>query len=147
MYRQLYAVEYRGAMLGAAERPELRQREAVPIWKLMEKWLELDSVKAALPKSSFGEAVTYLRNQWNALRHYLTDGSIPIDSNHSGRAIRPLTIGRKNWMFLGSKEAAPGRMKLFSIVSSAQRHCLSIQDYLEKCFSSCRKRHSTAQRI
>jgi len=134
MYRQLYAVEYRGAMLSAPERLELRQREAVPIWKLMEKWLELDSVKAALPKSSFGEAVTYLRNQWNALRHYLTDGNIPIDNNHSERAIRPLTIGRKNWMFLGSKDAAPGRMKLFSIVSSAQRHCLSIQDYLEDVF-------------
>ena len=57
-----------------------------------------------------------------------------MDNNHSERVIRPLTIGRKNWMFLGSAEAAPGRMKLFSIVSSAQRHCLSIQDYLEDIF-------------
>ncbi|MBN8602936.1 MAG: transposase [Planctomycetes bacterium] len=117
-----------------AERLELRQREAVPIWKLMEKWLELDSVKAALPKSSFGEAVTYLRNQWNTLRHYLTVGNIPIDNNHSERAIRLLTIGRKNWMFLGSKEAAPGSMKLFSIASSAKRHCVSLQHYLEDVF-------------
>lgn len=96
MCRQLYDVEYRVVVLSAAERLELRQREAVPIWKLMEKWLELDSIKAALPKSSFGEAVTYLRNQWDALRHYLTDENIPIDNNHSERAIRPLTIGRKN---------------------------------------------------
>jgi hypothetical protein len=43
-------------------------------------------------------------------------------------------IRRKNWMFSGSQEAAPGRMKLFSIVSSAQRHCLSIHDYLEDVF-------------
>ncbi len=72
----------------------------------MKKWLELDSVKAALPKSSFGEAVTYLSNQWDALRHYLTDGNIPIDNNkHSERAIRALTMCRKHWIFLGSKDS------------------------------------------
>lgn len=81
-----------------------------------------------------GEAVGYLRNQWDALQRYLSDGQLPIDNNHSKRVIRSLTIGRKNWMFLGSAEAAPGRMKLFSIVSSAQRHCLSIQDYLQDIF-------------
>lgn len=117
--------------MSAAERLELRQREAVTTWKLMVKLLELDSFKTALPKSSFCEAITYLCNQWDASRHYLTDGNIPIDNNHSERAIRPLTIGRKIWMCLGSKKAAPGRMKLFSFVSSVQRHCLSIQDYLE----------------
>ena len=131
MYRQLYAVEYRGALLSADERLELRQRDAVHIWQRIEKWLDQDEVKRLLPKSDIGEAVGYLRNQWDALQRYLTDGQLPIDNNHSERVIRPLTIGRKNWMFLGSTEAAPGRMKLFSIVSSAQRHCLSIQDYLE----------------
>ena len=50
------------------------------------------------------------------------------------RVIELEAIGRKNWMFLGSAESAPGRMKLFSIVSSPQRHCLSIQDYLEDAF-------------
>jgi hypothetical protein len=53
----------------AAERLDLRKCDAVAIWKFMEKWLELDSVKAALPKCSFNEAVTYLRNPWDALRH------------------------------------------------------------------------------
>ncbi len=132
LFCQLYAVEYRGATLSAAERLELRQREAVPIWNRMQAWLEQDEVKRVLPKSDIGEAVGYLRNQWDALRRYLTDGQLPIDNNHSERVIRPLTIGRKNWMFLGSAEAAPGRMKLFSIISSAKRHCLSIQDYLEE---------------
>ena len=65
---------------------------------------------------------------------YIALNTLPIDNNQSERVIRPLTIGRKNWMFLGSAESAPGRMKLFSIVSSAQRHCLSIQDYLEDAF-------------
>ena len=133
-YQQLYAVEYRGALLSSGERLELRQRDAVPTWQRMAKWLEQDEVKRLLPKSEIAQAVGYLRNQWSALQLYLTDGSLPIDNNQSERVIRPLTIGRKNWMFLGSAESAPGRMKLFSIVSSAQRHCLSIQDYLEDAF-------------
>ena len=134
LYRQLYAVEYRGALLSVSERLALRQREAVPVWQRMQAWLDQDEVKRLLPKSDIGEAVGYLSNQWDALRRYLTDGQLPIDNNHSERVIRPLTIGRKNWMFLGSADSAPGRMKLFSIVSSAKRHCLSIQDYLEDIF-------------
>lgn len=133
-FRQLYAVEYRGALLTVAERLELRQREAVPTWTRMENWLQRWDVKNVLPKSEIAHAIGYLRNQWTALRVYLTNGEIPFDNNHSERVIRPLTIGRKNWMFLGSTLAAPGRMKLFSIVSSAQRHCLSIQHYLEDIF-------------
>jgi hypothetical protein len=130
-FRQLYAVEYRGALLTTVELQELRQRDAVPIWQRMARWLEQDEVRRVLPKSAIGKAVGYLRNQWSALQLYLKDGRLPLDNSHSERVIRPLTIGRKNWMFLGSVEAAPGRMKLFSIISSAQRHCLSIQDYLE----------------
>lgn len=130
-FRQLFAVEYRGALLTTAERLELRQRDAVPIWQRMARWLEQDEVRRLLPKSGIGQAVGYLRNQWSALQLYLKDGRLPLDNSHSERVLRPLTIGRKNWMFLGSVEAAPGRMKLFSIISSAQRHCLSIQDYLE----------------
>jgi hypothetical protein len=130
-FRQLYAVEYRGASLTVADRLALRQREAIPIWTRMESWLERRDVKNVLPKSDIAKAIGYLRNQWTALRQYLTHGEIPFDNNHSERVIRPLTIGRKNWMFLGSTLAAPGRMKLFSVVSSAPRHCLSIQHYLE----------------
>jgi transposase len=130
-YRQLYAVEYRAAELTPDERLALRQREAVPIWQRMQAWLERDDVKRLLPKSGIGQAASYLRNQWSSLQLYLRDGRLPIDNNQSENTIRPLTIGRKNWLFLGSAIAAPGRMKLFSIVSSAQRHCLSVQDYLE----------------
>jgi len=130
-FRQLYAVEYRGALLTSAERLALRQQDAMPIWRRMAAWLGREDVARVLPKSAIGQAVGYLRNQWSALQLYLKDGELPFDNNHSERTIRPLTIGRKNWMFLGSAKSAPGRMKLFSLVSSAQRHCLSIQDYLE----------------
>ena len=130
-YRQLYAVEERGKTLTAEGRLVLRQREAVPIWARLGQWLESPLVQRALPKSAFGQAVGYLRNQWSALQVYLRDGRLPIDNDQSEQTIRPLTVGRGNWLFLGHPRAAPGRLQLYSLVSSAHRHHLVIQDYLE----------------
>jgi hypothetical protein len=67
LYRQLYEVEERGKTLDAAARRELRQRDAVPIWNRMRRWLDSDATRRVLPKSAIGEAFGYLRNQWSAL--------------------------------------------------------------------------------
>ena len=130
-YRQLYDVEERAKTLDAAGRRELRQRDAVPIWNRMESWLAGDAANRALPSSAIGKALGYMRNQWTALRRYLGDGNIPIDNDQSERTIRPLVVGRGNWQFLGHPDAAPGRMQMFSVLSSAHRHHLVIEDYLE----------------
>ncbi len=130
-YRQLYEVEERGKSLDLTALAELRQREAVPIWDRMRLWLESEPVRRALPQSAIGGALGYLRNHWSALMVYLSDPRIPIDNDQSERAIRPLTVGRANWLFLAHPGAAPGRMQMFSIVSSAHRHHLVIADYLE----------------
>jgi transposase len=130
-YRQLYDVEERGRTLDAAARHQLRQREAVPIWNRMRCWLDSDAAKRALPRSRIGEALGYLRNQWSALTVYLGDPRIPIDNAQSEQIIRPLTVGRNNWQFLGHPKAAAGRLQLYSVVSSAHRHHLMIDDYLE----------------
>jgi transposase len=130
-YRQLYDVEERGKTLDAEGRLALRQRDAVPIWNRFRLWLDSEPVARVLPKSPIGQAVTYLRNQWSALQVYLSDGRIPIDNQQSEQIIRPLTVGRSNWLFLGHPQAAPGRLQLYSIVSSAHRHHLVIDEYLE----------------
>ena len=116
-YGQLYDIEERGKTLDAAARGELRQREAVAIWNRMRLWLDSDAVKRALPQSAIGGALGYLRNHWSALMVYLGDGRIPIDNNQSQQTIRPLTVGRANWLFLGHPNAAPGRLQMYSIVS------------------------------
>jgi transposase len=131
LYRQLYAVEERGKTLSPEERYALRQRDAVPIWQRMRNWLDSAVVQKLLPKSALSQAAGYLRNQWSALQVYLRDGRLPIDNDQSEQTIRPLTVGRSNWLFLGHPRAAAGRLKLYSIVSSAHRHQLMIHDYLE----------------
>jgi transposase len=130
-YRQLYDIEERGKTLDAAGRYELRRREAAPIWNRVERWLASDAANKALPSSAIGGAIGYMRNQWTALRRYLGDGNIPIDNDQSERTIRPLVVGRGNWLFLGHPNAAPGRLQMYSVVSSAHRHHLVIEDYLE----------------
>jgi transposase len=130
-YRQLYDVEERGKLLDAAARKELRQREAVPVWDRMRRWLDGAAVERVLPQSAIGKALGYLRNQWSALRVYFGDGRVPIDNDQSEQIIRPLTVGRNNWLFLGHPRAAAGRLQMYSIVSSAHRHHLVIEDYLE----------------
>ena len=130
-YRQLYDVEERGKTLDAAARHQLRQRDAAPIWNRMRQWLRSEPVNRALPRSRIGEALGYLRNQWSALMAYLDDGRIPIDNAQSEQTLRPLTVGRNNWQFLGHPKAAAGRLQLCSVISSAHRHHLVIDDYLE----------------
>ena len=73
-YHQLYDVEERAKTLDAAARWQLRNRDAVPIWNHMRRWLDSDAVKRVLPRSAIGEAIGYLRNQWSALTVYLSDG-------------------------------------------------------------------------
>ena len=131
LYRQLNDVEERGKHYDAQRRYELRQREAVPIWNRFERWLESEPVRRVLPESPIGKAVTYMRNQWEGLQRYLSDGRIPMDNNLTEQDLRPLTVGRANWKFLGHPQAAEGRLQLVSITSSAARHHLVVHDYLE----------------
>ena len=131
-YALLNEIEERGKLVSDAQRLELRQREAVPIWNAFRQWLDSDSLKLVLPKSPLGKALTYLRNQWDSLQRYLQDPRLPIDNNQSEQTIRPFVIGRRNWTFLGHPDAAAGRLKLFSIASSAHRHHVMLHDYFEE---------------
>jgi transposase len=127
--QQLYDVEDRARDWTAAERQSLRERESVPILDRIEKYLDELSPRI-LPKSALGKALTYARNQRAALRQYVSDGRLTIDNNVSERTLRILTIGRKNWEFLGSQEAGPRAAVLFTILAGAKRHRLEPWAYL-----------------
>jgi transposase len=129
MIRQLYDVEDRARELAPELRRELRQQESAPILDRMKAWLDQEA-DTALPKSKFGEAVRYARNQWEELVSYLSDGRLPIDNNNTEGELRRLTIGRKNWLFIGAPEAGPRAAIIYTIVASAARHDLDIWAYL-----------------
>ena len=128
-FQQLYDIEDRGRELTAEARQELRQAEAVPLLDKLCVWAN-EQATHALPKLKFGEALGYLRNQWEPLTNYVQDGRLPIDNNATERDLRALTVGRKNWLFIGSPEAGPRAAILYTVVASAARHDLDVWAYL-----------------
>lgn len=134
MYRGLYDIEDRGKLLSAEDRLELRRRDSVPIMGELHDWLvEKRGDLRVLPKSKLGKAVRYALNQWDELSVYLGDGAIPIDNNETESELRRLTIGRKNWMFVGSHRGGEVAAAMYSLVSSAARHHLDVWAYVNDC--------------
>jgi len=94
----LYRVEKAARGLDPVERLALRREQALPLLADIDDWRKNQS---ALPKSPMGQALTYLDNQWDALNVYATAGHLEIDNNPAERALRPIAVGRKNWLFVG----------------------------------------------
>jgi transposase len=129
--RQLYDIEERVRTWTKAARAALRQHEAEPVLDRIEAYLaQLE--RRALPKSVLAKAVSYAQNQWQALRRYTTDGRLSIDNNVSERTLRHQAIGRKNWLFLGSRQAGPRAAVLFTILAGAKRHRIEPWTYLRE---------------
>jgi hypothetical protein len=128
-FQQLYDIEDRALAMSPEDRQALRQGEAVPLLARLRDWAEAQA-EASLPKSTLGNAVGYLRNQWEPLTTYVVDGRLPIDNNATERDLRALTIGRRNWLFIGSREAGPRAANLNMVVASASRHNLDVWAYL-----------------
>jgi len=127
--RQLYDIEDRAHDLSVDARRELRVCEAIPVLDKIEAYLT-ELTPKALPKSTWGKAVTYTRNQWEALRRYTEDGRLTIDNNVSERTLRHQAIGRKNWLFLGHEAAGPRAAVLYTILAGAKRHRIEPWGYV-----------------
>ncbi|VTR91665.1 IS66 family element, transposase OS=Rhodopirellula europaea 6C GN=RE6C_02664 PE=4 SV=1: LZ_Tnp_IS66: zf-IS66: DDE_Tnp_IS66: DDE_Tnp_IS66_C [Gemmata massiliana] len=126
---RLYDVERRAKGLGSGNRLSLRQREAVPVLRAIQEWL--DATRASvLPKSPLGAAITYATNQWTALNVYVTDGVLAIDNNAAERALRGVAVGRKNWLFWGSDRGGKTAAVLTSLVATCRRHGIDPWSYL-----------------
>lgn len=134
MYRGLYDIEDRAAELGDGERLALRQSESLPIMNELRDWLlDKRSDPRVLPKSSLGKAVRYVLNQWDELSVFLRHGGLPFDNNQTEGTLRGFTIGRQNWLFVGSSRGGEVAAAMYSIVTSAARHHLDVWAYLDDC--------------
>lgn len=131
MYRELYDVEDRARELTVTDRQAFREREARPIWQRMRELLDSEAAERVLPKDKFAEALGYLRNQWDALQLYLSDGRLPIDNNEVEQLMKQVAIGRKNWLFIGSVAAGARAADLLTLVSSAVRNDLDVWAYVK----------------
>lgn len=127
----LYAVERQGkeSALNAESLADLRRKESAPV--LDRLFSELNALqKSALPQSPLGKAVTYALNQETALRIYAQDGRLSIDNNTAENALRPLALGRKNWLFAGSDRGGKACAIALSLLQSAKACGLNEHHYL-----------------
>jgi transposase len=129
--RTLYAVEQEilDEKLAGDAVVSRRHARAGPILRKLGAWLDVEQ-RSALPKSPFGQAVSYALNQWPTLGRYLDDARFTIDNNVAERAVRPLAIGRKNWLFIGGDGGLSSAAVLMSLCASAKRHALDPWAYL-----------------
>lgn len=121
----------RAAALREAFDKRLKQRRehSAPVIARIKEWLERHA-REVLPQSPLGKAVHYMRAQWKALLYFLEDGAVEIDNNAAENALRPIALGRKNWLFLGSDEGGRRAAILYSLIESCKRHGLDPYDYL-----------------
>jgi transposase len=130
LYQMLYDIEERGSRLDVVARLLLRRRESVPLMKRMELVINSPLAMQLLPKSKLGRALSYMRNNWEALKRFLGDARLPIDNNEAERDLRGVAVGRKNWLFVGSEEGGERTAIILTIVASAHRHDLDVWAYL-----------------
>jgi transposase len=131
---RLYEVErvLREQEASPEERRRLRQEQAVPVLCRLKAYLEENP---GLPKSPWGRAVSYSLGRWKKLCRYTEDGRIEIDNNLVENAIRPIALGRKNYLFAGSHAAAERAAVIYSLVATCKKHEVNPQLWLSDVLS------------
>lgn len=104
----------------------LRRERSVPILDEIQTWLDTEG-EIVLPRGPLAQAITYARNQWDALVVYATRGFLAIDNNASERALKRVAI---NWLFAGNDDAAASHARLWSLIASCERQGVDPQRYL-----------------
>jgi transposase len=131
----LYEIETRGRDLSIAERADLRQREAQPLLDSMHVWLKATRMTVANGGGT-AKAIDYSLKRWTALSRYAESGALPIDNNPVENAIRPICLGKKNWLFAGSERAGKRAAAIQSLLATAALNALDpaawLRDTLEK---------------
>ena len=130
---QLFLIERGLRNLTPEQRLEARQEKSRPIVEALRKWLECLN-KEILPKSLLGAAVTYGINQWEKLTRFLEDGRIELSNNLAERSIKPIVIGRKNFLFCNTPRGAKAAAVIYSIIETAKENKLNPYNYLVYLF-------------
>lgn len=130
---QLYAVERELKDLEPNERHEERLKRSKPLLDAFLSWLKTQEL-LVLPKSGLGQAIHYCLGQWEKLAAFLKDGRLELDNNRSERSIKPVVIGRKNWLFANTPKGAHASAVIYSVMETAKANGLNPYYYLRHLF-------------
>lgn len=116
---RLYQIEAEAKNDSIEQRQQRRQTQAVPQLKDMHAWL-IQTRGQTADGSSLAKAIDYSLKRWNAIARYADSGHLPIDNNPIENAIRPIAIGKKNWLFAGSARAGKQAAAIQSLLATAK---------------------------
>lgn len=132
---ELYAIEAQARDGDQVARFTLRQQAAMPKLRALQEWLIAQRLKTA-DGTGLARAIDYSLKRWPALVRYVDCGTLPIDNNMVENAIRPITLGRRNWLFTGSERAGCRAAAIQSLLATAKLNGLEpyawLKDTLEK---------------
>ena len=134
--QHLYKIEHMcdDAGMSFDERKTKRQELSKPIMEAMKLWMETEGVKYS-ESSLIGKAITYAYTRWDNMMRYLDDGRLLLDNNLAENEIRPVTLGRKNYLFCGNHEAAQNMAVVCSLLATCKNHDVNPRLYLNDVIS------------
>jgi hypothetical protein len=125
----LVDAEARAAGMDIAARHGLRQERSRPLLDAIRKEME-DARVTALPSSTLGKAISYTFSLWGKLTRFLEYPELELSTNLAENSMRPVAIGRKNWIHVGSEQAGPKVAAILSVIESCRRLNLPVRQYL-----------------
>lgn len=127
---QLYDIEHYCKSMTPTQRQYYRKRYSKPILRRFRHWLR-QTAPTTVPKAPLGKAIGYCLNHWVALTRYLADGRLLIDNNTAERCIKPVVIGRKNYLFAGSHDGGRRAAIIYSIIETCKANGINTFLYLK----------------
>ena len=134
--QHLYRIEHMCDEAGMSfdERKAKRLELSKPVMEAMKLWMETEGVKYS-GSSQIGKAITYAYTRWDNMMRYIGDGRLLPDNNLAENEIRPITLGRKNYLFCGNHEAAENMAVVCSLLATCRNHDVNPRDYLNDVIS------------
>jgi transposase len=126
----LYAIEKLIKGSNPEERKAARKIQATPLLQQLHDWM-MRTLTQVSRKTEIAQAIAYSLNRWAALTRYTTDGILEIDNNAAERSIRPIAVGRKNYLFAGSDEGGKRAAAMYSLMGTAKMHGIDPEAYLK----------------
>jgi transposase len=126
----LYAIEAEIRGRPPDERAAIRQARAGPLLDSLREWLRQTASRVS-KKSELAKAIAYVLTRWTAFTRYRDDGRIEIDNSAAERALRPVALGRKNYLFCGSDAGGERAAAMYSLIGTAKLNGLDPQAYLQ----------------
>lgn len=131
LVQKVYEVERAVKLLGLSEENivERRKEHSVPLLNEIKSWLD-DHLYNIPPQTPLGKAIGYMHSRWDKLTRYVNHGFLQIDNNLVENAIRPTVLGRKNFLFSGSHEAAQRSAMFYSFIGSCKMNDINPEEWL-----------------